>query len=275
VSVRAIINPLDASEMQAYVLHRLKQVGGDERLFEPAALRAIVCHARGIPRRANILCHNALLFAFGRSLPFVTAGAAGEAIAEMDERQPGALGRGALRRVSAVRPWSWRVPVGLASAGALVLIAGSAMLLGGREGATAGPGASAAVSPPAELPTKVQAPSVPAPPADTTATAATPRSPEPPPAQVRAPEAQQPAAPTTDPVAPSVRIVNIPPGGSILAAARELYGRFPGDAETRALLSEVQRLNPGLRDVNLVKAGATVKFPGAPRQPESDEQPSE
>jgi type II secretory pathway predicted ATPase ExeA len=42
--------------MHAYVLHRLKQVGGDERLFEPAALRTIVKHARGIPRRANILC---------------------------------------------------------------------------------------------------------------------------------------------------------------------------------------------------------------------------
>ena len=49
VSVRAIINPLDAAEMQAYILHRLKQVGADERLFEPAALRAIVRHARGHP----------------------------------------------------------------------------------------------------------------------------------------------------------------------------------------------------------------------------------
>ena len=93
VSVRAIINPLDAAEMQAYILHRLKQVGADERLFEPAALRAIVRHARGIPRRANILCHNALLFAFGRSLPVVsTVGAAREAIAEMDERAPGMAG---------------------------------------------------------------------------------------------------------------------------------------------------------------------------------------
>src|SRR6516165_7513234 len=99
VSVRAIINPLDANEMEAYILHRLKQVGGDERLFEPAALRLIVRHAQGIPRRANILCHNALLFAFGRSEPRVTVDVAQEAIAEMDERRPGLLGRDALRRL--------------------------------------------------------------------------------------------------------------------------------------------------------------------------------
>src|SRR5262245_50025738 len=122
VSVRAIINPLDPPEMQAYILHRLRQVGGDAGLFELAALRAIVRHAHGIPRRANILCHNALLFAFGRSLPAVSAAAAEEAIAEMDERQPGILGRGTLRRVSFARVRSWRLPLGLAAAAAAVVV---------------------------------------------------------------------------------------------------------------------------------------------------------
>ncbi len=291
VSVRAIINPLDAGEMQAYVLHRLKQVGGDERLFEPAALRAIVRHARGIPRRANILCHNALLFAFGRSLPLVTVSAAREAIAEMDERNPGVLGRGTLRRVPAQRrTWPWRFPVGLASAGALVVIAGGALLLGGRPGGTAASGVSAATDPPLERP--AAAPAAPAPRIEPAAAAATSPAPAPR-AAVRAAEpalAEPPApgpagvaapAPKAGPAvvqaadpAPSARVVNIPPGGSILAAARELYGRFPDDAETRALLSEVRRLNPELRDVNLVKAGAAVRFPTAPRQTERDGQPS-
>src|SRR4029453_13607946 len=76
VSVRAVINPLDARSMHAYIAHRLARPGGalatpPQRptippytpprgrppggaltLFQPAALRAIVRHARGIPRRA-------------------------------------------------------------------------------------------------------------------------------------------------------------------------------------------------------------------------------
>src|SRR5262249_56352670 len=129
VSVRAIINPLDADEMEAYILHRLKQVGGDERLFEPAALRLIVRHSQGIPRRANILCHNALLFALGRSAPRVTAAVAQEAIAERDDRRPGLLRRDALRRLPRWRlAGSWRRLVGLAVGAAALLVRGTALL---------------------------------------------------------------------------------------------------------------------------------------------------
>src|SRR5262249_57251224 len=67
---------------------------------------AIVRHARGIPRRANILGHSALLFAFGRSQPVVTLSTAREAIAEMDERAPGWTGRSSLQRVSTRPSWS-------------------------------------------------------------------------------------------------------------------------------------------------------------------------
>ena len=109
------IKPLDAAEMRAYILHRLGQVGGDERLFEPGALRTIVRHSEGIPRRANILCHNALLFAFGRNLPAVTARVAAEAVAEMDDRSPARRGLGhpgagrgpGGRRSGLRRPASW------------------------------------------------------------------------------------------------------------------------------------------------------------------------
>jgi hypothetical protein len=72
-----------------------------------------------------------------------------------------------------------------------------------------------------------------------------------------------------------LRTVDIPPGGSILSAARELYGALPGKPETRALLAEIRRLNPGLRNVNVVKAGATVRFPRTPAQAQTGEQPSE
>ena len=88
--------------------------------------------------------------------------------------------------------------------------------------------------------------------------------------------APQPSAPAAEAAtAPALPTVQIPPGGSILAAARDLYGEFPDEIDTRALLSEIQRLNPGLRDVNVVKAGATVKFPQVTTQSETREQPAE
>jgi len=321
VSVRAIINPLDAGEMEGYIYHRLRQVGGDGRLFEPAAMRAIVRHARGIPRRANILGHSALLFAFGRSQPVVTLSTAREAIAEMDERAPGWTGRSSLQRVSTRPSWSSlrpraiveataalgrraveRVssaqadlsslpPFGLVLAAAAALIAVGALLIaagGSRSAGTSKMSTAAATAAPATV-------RAPAPATDAPSETAQPAAPvaagaaDPPPAPEVAPavapaqvaahvevaakeaEARPAPAPAGGPAdLGTVHTVNIPRGGSILAAARELYGDRAGDLDRSALLEQVRRLNPGLRDVNLVKAGAMVKFPSTPGRSEND-----
>jgi len=335
VSVRAIINPLDAGEMEGYIYHRLRQVGGDGRLFEPAAMRAIVRHARGIPRRANILGHSALLFAFGRSQPVVTLSTAHEAIAEMDERAPGWMGRSSLQRVSmrpsrsSLRPRALveaaaalgrraveRVssaqadvsslpPFGVVLAAAAALIAVGALLIaaGGSRSAgaskmttaaaTAAPAPVRAPTPGPDAPSETAQPAAPvaAGAADPPPGAADPPpgAADPPPAPEAAPavapaqvaahvEVAAKEAPEARPAPPAagkpadlgtVHTVNIPRGGSILAAARELYGDRAGDLDRSALLEQVRRLNPGLRDVNLVKAGAVVKFPSTPGRSES------
>src|SRR5580765_1482526 len=51
-------------------------------MFSPAALRRIVRRGRGIPRRLNILCHNALLLAFAAGASRVTWSMAREAISD-------------------------------------------------------------------------------------------------------------------------------------------------------------------------------------------------
>jgi len=272
VSVRAIINPLDADEMKAYILHRLKQVGGDERLFEPEALRLIVRHSQGIPRRANILCHNALLFAFGRSEPRVTAAVAQEAIAEMDERRPGLLRRDALSRLPR---WpfarSWRRVVGLGVAAAALLVLGTKLFgsstsadptvgaVGAAQVAAAVPPASAppAAAPPDPAPTPApvpsDAPAVPVVPAPAAAT------------EAPAPVATAPSSGIhRDSGDAQQRTVSIPPGGSILGVARQLFGELGDRRATQAFLGEVRRLNPDLHDVNVVMAGAVVRFPSTP-----------
>jgi general secretion pathway protein A len=79
VGVRVNINPLDEAESRRYIAHRLQLSGGSADLFSEPALRAIVRRAQGVPRRINILCHNALLLAYAAGARQVTGAMAKEA----------------------------------------------------------------------------------------------------------------------------------------------------------------------------------------------------
>jgi type II secretory pathway predicted ATPase ExeA len=88
VTVRPRIDPLSRREVRRYLEHRLQRVGATScTLFSPCALRVIVARSRGIPRRINNLCHNALLFAYGRGVRRVTARMARDVQSEMNERR--------------------------------------------------------------------------------------------------------------------------------------------------------------------------------------------
>ncbi len=64
IAVRCRLDPLSRDEARQYVVHRLAAAGGSPRLFSRRALRLVVRKARGIPRRINVVCHNAMLFAY-------------------------------------------------------------------------------------------------------------------------------------------------------------------------------------------------------------------
>jgi len=61
------LQPMDQDGLAAYVGHRLQVAGyrGPE-IFPPRVLRMLYRGSRGIPRLVNILCHKALLAAWGR-----------------------------------------------------------------------------------------------------------------------------------------------------------------------------------------------------------------
>lgn len=62
ITVRYHLEPIDRSEVEAYVLHRLRVAGSNGRpSFTPAAYRAIFRHSRGVPRLINAVCDKALL----------------------------------------------------------------------------------------------------------------------------------------------------------------------------------------------------------------------
>ena len=73
VALQCRLLPLGDAEVPRYVDFRLRTAGyrGTE-LFSAAALRQVVFYSHGIPRLVNIICDNALLCAYGRSLKKVS-----------------------------------------------------------------------------------------------------------------------------------------------------------------------------------------------------------
>ncbi|GJL67445.1 MAG: hypothetical protein NPIRA06_00800 [Nitrospirales bacterium] len=87
IAVRAIIQPLSKPESFEYIRHRLDRAGGEgKKIFTNSALALIVQEAKGIPRRLNILCDNALVTAFGYNTALVTAKIAKEVIGDLTGR---------------------------------------------------------------------------------------------------------------------------------------------------------------------------------------------
>jgi general secretion pathway protein A len=80
VAVHCRIAPLSRRESRAYIEHRLRCAGGSLALFSLPARRLLVRKAQGIPRRLNILCHNAMLFAYASDARRVTRAMARRAI---------------------------------------------------------------------------------------------------------------------------------------------------------------------------------------------------
>jgi MSHA biogenesis protein MshM len=79
------LQPLSREQLVAYVRHRLEIAGtSDPALFGDDALRVLYRASRGIPRLANILCHKALLAAFGPGRPRVGRDEALAAVGDTD-----------------------------------------------------------------------------------------------------------------------------------------------------------------------------------------------
>ena len=84
ISIRRYIMPLTRKETCEYIKHRLQVAGyGRRRFFSDRALTLIWKFSRGLPRRINILCDNALLIAYGRNKKKVKAAVMKEAVKDL------------------------------------------------------------------------------------------------------------------------------------------------------------------------------------------------
>lgn len=85
IGARAILHPLESKEVEQYIEHRLNlRNGAIASVFSRPALKLAIERGRGIPRRVNILCHNAMLNAFADGAKLVKLAAMQAAVAEYD-----------------------------------------------------------------------------------------------------------------------------------------------------------------------------------------------
>ena len=80
------LGPLDRSETQGYIEHRLKHVGwkGDPNL-ESAAYDAVYAFTAGIPRRVNLVCNRLMLAGFLGEMHVLTANDVETVVGEIKE----------------------------------------------------------------------------------------------------------------------------------------------------------------------------------------------
>jgi type II secretory pathway predicted ATPase ExeA len=221
VAVHCRLDPLSRRERRKYVEHRLRCAGGSPWLFTRAALRLALRASQGIPRRINIVCHNASLFAYGRGASRVSWARVRAAIRERERRR--------------LRGWL-RLSVVTAGAvcAALVFLAAVTENLSAlrfSESAyfpsTAAPSVAAAGAPAVST---VQA-----------------NSPDP---EAPAPQVKQSGG------AAGLRIVRVAPGATLSSLARGVYGEVNAE-----LLRRVALANPQIVDLNRIRSGDTLRFP--------------
>ncbi len=86
IGARALLKPLTPAEVREYVDCRLRAKGGAARkIFVTAALHYLIEHSHGIPRRINVLCHNAMLLGYASGARKVSLAMARNAVAEYED----------------------------------------------------------------------------------------------------------------------------------------------------------------------------------------------
>ncbi|MGB5706501.1 MAG: AAA family ATPase, partial [Arenicellales bacterium] len=68
ITVDFHIGPLPQEEVGNYIHHRMRVAGCDREVFTNGAIEKIAAYTNGIPRLINILCNNALVFAYADKL---------------------------------------------------------------------------------------------------------------------------------------------------------------------------------------------------------------
>ena len=99
ISFSCTLSPMSVAATAGYIAHRIRLADCRSGLqFEESAVRQVCKASQGTPRIINVLCHKALMVAYGRGEQHITRAHVGRAIADTE---------------SVVQPSSWRSPIAM------------------------------------------------------------------------------------------------------------------------------------------------------------------
>ncbi len=134
IGARALLPILRPGEVSEYVEYRLRAHGGDVRkVFKRGALRELARLSGGIPRRINMICHNALVLAYAQQARLVSAVHIKEAAHDYDHLLADSTSSSPApqpRRRGAVVEAGMALSLGVAALGLLYFIAPRALGVG-------------------------------------------------------------------------------------------------------------------------------------------------
>jgi len=84
ISVHCHLDPLSAPETTAYIRHRLSVVGGKPEIFNDDSCATVHYFTFGVPRLINLLCDQALVYAFSEDQPIITLKTVTEVVIDRD-----------------------------------------------------------------------------------------------------------------------------------------------------------------------------------------------
>jgi type II secretory pathway predicted ATPase ExeA len=163
ISTKVTLPALSANESIAYVNYRMKAQNGSVRIFEADAIKYLIEASAGVPRRLNVLCHNALLLAYSKNQGTVTLDVAREVVADYkdifrqkdDSRHPElASAASAEVRPAAIRPRP-RLVLAAAACAALALVGFGGVMLSAHDWQPGQLGNDVAVSRPVIAPAPI------------------------------------------------------------------------------------------------------------------------
>jgi hypothetical protein len=258
IAVHARLDPLPPAEVVNYVKHRLRVAGcEDPQLFTPGALGIVAELSQGIPRLINAMCFNALSLGLAMKRKQVSSEIVREAGKDFG------LGSGSpvpMRKVEPApaprlivhpAPSFWQslgsrirdvVKRRLVQASGLCLAFGLMTILftGDKQRAAVPPTVLGKASPANKMTTGAE-PSVSPPPQTNVASAPSPPALQ----QVDLPE-----------ISPRSFGYVIQPHDTIRGLCLSAFKRYDAD-----VLSEIRRLNPGLKDINRLAVGQEIQLP--------------
>jgi type II secretory pathway predicted ATPase ExeA len=254
IVVQARLEALSSAEVVRYINHRLQVAGHQEvGLFTPGALELIAERSRGIPRLINSLCFNALSLGCALQSKQITGEIVRKAEAELSlepravkyrvQPQQTAPSITSNHRASLQSFYSWfrenHFRRRVIQASVVLLAVGSLAVYSGSRGK---PGTDQL---PPEIPRIVAgAPKTPAPPPASAVTTGFDRARE-----------QEPTQAVHREDAHAYFIYVVQPNDTMRDLCVSTFGRYD-----RAVLAEIQKLNPDLRDPNHLQVGQKIRF---------------